>query len=128
GHLATREWEEVELDRPTAEQVAGFPAKFARARSAKDEAGGGVFEQPMDLLEEVWHLLDLVDDDDGPGTRHRLFPQGVGMNAQLRCESGVEKVVKPRVRELLMQQGRLAGLAGTPQKDGRRALHGVRSP
>ena len=103
--------------RPTAEEVDALPAQAPGARSGEKEPDPVPFDHEVHLVEELGHLLDLVDDEDGRVVRQRFADQG-GITGQADEQGLIEQTVGGAAVELLADQRGLAGLARAEQKTG----------
>ena len=79
-----------------------------------------VFDQPVHLVEERRHLLDLVEDDRsvsriGGFSKEFLFQQP-GAFDQVKVQLRVEEIVDDAFRVPFSQKGRFPHLSRTPEK------------
>ena len=106
--------------RAPAEQVRATVAHLPRARPAQREAQPSILNQPVDLVEEGGHLLDLVDDH-LPGRvgagGFELFAQRLGAACVATKLVGFEQVDPYAVGIALPEQGALACLARPPEEE-----------
>jgi hypothetical protein len=119
--LGSREWMKVIHEGATGEQVRPLPLEFARTGSRKDELLLLAFNQPVHLIEQLRHLLDLINEHP-LGTRaalleHRLEQRGRAGEPSFLV--GVEKVDfqgTGRGEELLLGPRGLARSSGAEEE------------
>ena len=100
-----------------AQQVDAAPAQAARARPGQDETEPVGLDQAMDLVEDQRRSLHFVDHDPPVVPRRDQIAQPLRSGEQLQIQGMVEQVEVDRVREPLLEPGRLAGPAGAEQEE-----------
>ena len=97
--LVRRQAVELVAHRPPPEQVGGAALHLARARAAESEVEAAILEEPVHLVEQRRHLLDLVDHDLLAGRRRirlELLPQELRAS-QIAAELlGLGRIGSPR--------------------------------
>ena len=121
-HLRARQREQVRLPRAAPQEVHPAPLELAPAGAREDEASSLRRDQVVHLVEERRQLLNLVDDDDRrlgrpveAAIRHDLA-QSRRILSQRQVDAAAQEIDDGSRVELLTEQRRLAGAAGTEQK------------
>jgi hypothetical protein len=112
--LMASQWQQVKIDRASAEEIAGSVTEFSRARTAEYESSGRVFQKPVNFLEQSGHMLDLVDDDKRGPLRQDLLAKSLWAYAQLGAQRCVQEVIEPRFGVAIVEKSRLSRLPRPP--------------
>ena len=103
------------------DEVKALVAKVLRTRALEREVQPAILDEPVNLVEQRGHLLDLIDHDLLARRRCRgldLLPQQLGSSQVAPKLLGLEQIDPTAVAVGLPQQCALAGLARPPEKEG----------
>ena len=107
-------------DGAARQQVAAAPLELARARPRQHEAQAPPFDQAMNLVEQVRHLLHLVDYHPRSGRQAFHLPvERLRIAAQTKRLARIQQVIGWRSREVVRNPRRLPGASRPEQKEGR---------
>jgi hypothetical protein len=89
--------EEVVAPGPSSQEVCVPSLQLPGAGSGEDEPHAGVFHEPVNLVQEGWNLLSLIDDDrvEEPfftGSQE-LLPKESRLTGEIQVKVGAEKVI-----------------------------------
>ena len=103
-----------------AEQIGGAAAHFAGARPAQGKVVPAILDQPVHLVQQRRHLLDLVDHDLPPAAcrlRCQLLAQQLGTVEVTPEHLALQQVDPQGIGIAVPEQGALARLPRPPQKE-----------
>jgi hypothetical protein len=114
-----REWMHAPRDRAAREQVRPGAPKFACARTREHESPALALDESMDLVEEIWNFLHLVDDDRrmtlAVVLRHPSF-DATRLRGELRRHSRIEQIEVRRFWKLREHERGFSGPARPEQE------------
>ena len=117
SQLGGDETKQLIAHRAAAEQIRVPAAEAARARAAQPEDPAPVLDQPVHLVKQRRHLLDLIENHQlGSAAREQLFSEELRGLRVADEQVGLQQVDPQCIRIGCQQKGALAGLSGAPKE------------